>query len=221
MPQPRSNRVDSPEGRIPSAANTAPAAPRVVSYEVDLPGGGSLEMNTADEVTMWNETRDRYIKDFKVQKQNDLMQLGSILSLALMQYRAQRELADPKKAAGAVAMIEKCAEGIRKGEKALGIDRATREKGGQHNVHDYLANLKKAAYMKGVHLSDRVKAYEALAMECRWKIRLLRNGDTEDRAYHGLSEKSICDWLEKELATLEVKDKEWAKTKGALFVGKL
>lgn len=210
-----------PEGRIPRPADTEPAAARPTSFEVNLPGGGSLNLNTSDEVVMWNETRDRYIKDFKVQKQNDLMQLGSILSLALMQYRAQRELADPKKAAGAVAMIEKCAEGIRKGEKALGIDRATREKGGTHNVHDYLTNLKKAAYMKGVHLSDRVKAYEAMAMDVRWKIRLLRNGDAEDKAYHGISETSIVAGLEKELARLEELDKVWARERGAIWVGKL
>lgn len=221
MPTPRRPRVDSPEGRIPTPPDTAAGAAVPVSYEVALPGGGTLEMSTAAEVTMWNETRDRYIKDFKIAKQNDLMQLGSILSLALMQYRAQKDLADPKKGAGAVAMIEKCAEGIRKGEKALGIDRATREKGGTHNIHDYLTNLKRAAYMKGVHLSDRVKAYEAMAMDTRWRVRLLRNGDAEDRAYHGISEKSIVDGLEKELARLEVLDKKWAVEKGALFVGKL
>lgn len=210
-----------PEGRIPRPSDTEPAAARPTSFTVELPGGGELELSTADETVMWNETRNRYIRDFKIQKQNDLVQLGAILSLQLLLYRAQRELSDPKKIAGAVAMIEKCSEGIRKGEKALGIDRATREKGGQHTVADYLATLKKSAYMKGVHLSDRVKAYEAMAMETRWKIRLLRNGDVEDKAYHGLSEKSIIDGLEKELNRLEELDKTWAKEKGALFVGKL
>lgn len=218
---PPAKRVDSPEGRVPQPPG-GPAAPGTTSsFDVELPSGGPLTLNTADEVVMWNETRDRYVKDYKLVKQNDLMALGAILSMALMQYRAQRDLSDPRKAATALAMIEKCSEGIRKGEKALGIDKATREKGGQHTVSDYLTTLKRAAYMKGVHLSERTKNYERVIMECRWKLRLLRNGDIEDKAYHNLSPQNICDWLEKELIKLEDLDKKWAAEKGALFVGKL
>lgn len=170
---------------------------------------------------MWNETRDRYIKDFKLTKQNDLMALGAILSMNLQRYRAQKDLGDAKKAAAALAMVRECTKGIMESEKALGIDKAAREKGGQHTVSDYITRLKRAAYMKGVHLSERLKAYEAFNMEMRWKLRLLRNGDAEDKAYHNLSEKSICAWAETELAKLEEADKAWAKEKGALWVGKL
>lgn len=218
---PPAKRVDSPEGRIPQPPQGAIAPGVPNNFDVELPSGGPITLNTADEVTMWNETRDRYVKDYKLVKQNDLMALGAVLSLALMQYRAQRELSDPKKAPSAIAMIEKCSEGIRKAEKSLGIDKATREKGGAQNVHDYLTNLKRAAYARAVHLSKRLKAYEAFMMELRWKLRLLKNGDAEDKAYHNLSPQKICDWAEQQLNALEGRDKEWAKEKGAIWVGKL
>jgi hypothetical protein len=58
-------------------------------------------------------------------------------------------------------------------------------------------------------------------MELRWKLRLLQNGDDEDRKYHNVSEKSICEWAARELAKLEEADKKWAKEKGKVFVGRL
>lgn len=190
-------------------------------FEVELPHGGKLPVRDEHEVVMWNSTMRRYIADYKLTKANDLVLLGSILSQILAMYRAQRDLADPKKAASAQVVITKAAGEVRAGEKALGVDKASREKGGQQTLADYLQNLKKAAYEKGVHISERVTEYERVMMEARWKIRLLRNGDPEDRAYHHISEKAIINWLEQELATLERKDKQWRREKGAIFTGRL
>jgi hypothetical protein len=190
-------------------------------YEVELPGGGKLPVRDEHEVVMWNTTSRRYISDYNLTKANDLVLLGAILSQILSMYRAQRDLSDPKKAANAQVLITKATQEIRAGEKALGVDKVSREKGGAHTIADYVGNLKKAAYEKGIHVSERVTEYERVMMEARWKIRLLRNGDVEDRAYHSISEQSIIAWLESELAALEQKDKKWAREKGAIFVGKL
>lgn len=219
MPQPRTG----PQDRVPQdGAGHEPTFHAPGALEVKLPGGGMLSLLNPGEVTMWNETRDRYIRDYGLAKQNDLILLGSLLAQVLMLYRAQRELADPEKAPVAQSMIGKCAEEIRKAEKALGIDKATREKGGQHNVADYLTRLKRAAHAKGVHISNRVKAYEDVCMGARWRIRLYRNGDIEDKTYHGVeTPEKIVAWIEAELAKLEDADKEWAREKAAVFVGQL
>jgi hypothetical protein len=191
-------------------------------HVVEIPGGGGpLKLQNADEVLQWNNAAKAYIDDYGLIRVNDLQLLGAILSQGLAMYRAQVDLADPEKAKGASVRIRDAAAEIRELEKSLGIDKKSREAGGQHTVNDYVSRLKRAAHLKGVHISERVKAYEALAMEARWKIRLLRNGDDEDRNYHGLSEKAIVDWLEGELARLEELDKTWAREKGAVFIGKL
>jgi hypothetical protein len=135
--------------------------------------------------------------------------------------RAQRDLTDPKKAGAAQGVLIKAATEIRELEKALGIDKKTREAGGQHTVTDYITRLKRAAHAKGVRIAERVKAYEAFMMELRWKLRLLQNGDDEDRKYHNVSEKSICEWAARELEKLEEADKKWAKEKGKVFLGRL
>jgi hypothetical protein len=57
-------------------------------------------------------------------------------------------------------------------------------------------------------------------MDARWRLRLMRNGDPEDRSYHKLTPQNICDWLEEELRKLEELDQQYAKEKHAVFVGR-
>lgn len=192
------------------------------TFTVELPAGGRLELKTAEEVTLWEQSKRSYTDDYGIHKHGDLVLVGAILTQHLYMYRAQLDLTDPKKAPKAQGEITKTAAEIRELEKALGIDKKTREQGGQHTTADYLANLKKAAHLKGIEISERVKEYERVLMEASWKIRLLRNGDAEDRAHHGVSsEKEIVAWLEREIEEIEKKRQKWAAEKGAIFVGKL
>lgn len=97
----------------------------------------------------------------------------------------------------------------------------TREAGGQHTVASYVEELKRAAHQYGIHVSKRVKLYEKFVMELRWRLRLLENGDAEDRAYHGISEDKIIAWCREQLESLEDADKKFASDKGRLWVGRL
>lgn len=217
---PRSRDAD-PSDRVPQPGAAPSSFKDRSALEVVLPAGGRLSLSSQDEVIMWEETSQRYIDDYDLKKANDLLQLGGILSQALMMYRAQKDLANPDKAMVAQATIKLASDEIRKAEKALGVDKATREKGGQHTVADYVTKLKRAAHAKGVRISERVMAYEKVMMEAKWKIRVLRNGDKEDRDYHRVTADSIITWLEQELAVIEEQDKTWAREQGAVFVGKL
>lgn len=190
-------------------------------FEVQLPAGGKITLNDADEVLLWDEAARRYIQDYGLAKANDLVLLGAILSQSVAMYRAQQALNDPKKASNAIIQIGKCSEHIRELEKSLGIDKKTREQGGQHTTADFVTTLKRAAHAKGIRIADRVKDMEAFFNELKWKIRLLENGDDEDRAQHGLTPQSVLEWASRELGKLEEKEKEWAHTQGKVFVGRL
>lgn len=211
-----------------------------VSFDVELPSGGRLHLQTEEEVDLWEESSRRYIEDYGLSQQNDLILLGAILTQQLAMFRAQARMngmeaefdADGlptgryKKTAlkasdmtAAQTIIIKAATEIRELEKALGIDKKTREQGGQQTVAGYVGTLKEAAREYGLHISKRVKAYEQLCMDARWKLRVLRNGDAEDRQYEGISEASILNWLEEELAKLEEIDKQYANERGRLYLG--
>lgn len=211
-------------------------------YEVDRPGGGKLMVISKDEVEMWDELRDRYTKDYALIKANDLALLGAILSQHLLMFRAEKRLngmtpqldhakvptglyehTPPKPAdiAAAQKAITTASKEIRELEQSLGIDKKTREAGGQHTVGDYVTKLKKAAHEMGVHIAERTLAYENFVMELRWKVRLNENGDEEDKKYHDISPEKIVEWASIEMAKLEQVDKDFAKQKGRLYLGQL
>jgi hypothetical protein len=199
-------------------------------------------MQSADEVAQWEESSKRYQEDYGLTKTNDLVLLGAILTQQLALYRAQRTLVgmapefDAKgvptgryvhvrlkdsEASAARTIVEKAAGEIRGLEKSLGIDKKSREAGGAATVGNYIATLKKKAHSYGVHLSDRMKKYDQVIMEARWKRRLMHNGDAEDLREHNLNDATFLAWLDGELDALEEADRKWAKEKGRLYVGKL
>jgi hypothetical protein len=214
------------------------------AHEVELPAGGRIQLQSIEEVELWENSHRRYIEDYHLNKTNDLVILGGLLMQQVLLFRAQRKIngmipevdnnnvptgryrLDPDqdegvKAAARKELNEAMAE-IRRAEQSLAIDKVSREAGGTVTVEDYIRRLKRAAHDRGIHLNKRFIAYEALANELRTKIRMLRNLDAEDRAYEGVpTADAVLDWAEQELKSLEEADKRYARDKHKLYVGKL
>lgn len=209
-------------------------------FDVDLPAGGKLHLQSAEEVDMWEEAAKAYIADYNLTRTNDKVLLGSILTQQLAMFRAQQALngmeavldannvptgryqqtkLKPSEQAAAQKMIRDASAEIRDIEKSLGIDKKTRESGGAETVRDYISKLKRHGHAMGVHISKRVLRYEAFCMELKTKLRMMENLDDEDRAYHGLSWEAIGKWAYKELLDIEEVDKKYANEKGKLFIG--
>lgn len=211
-------------------------------FEVEAPAGGRLYLRNQEEVDLWDEMCESYKTDYRLVRQSELVLLGSLLTQALTLYRCQQELTGlvPKHDASGVPLgemeevkitptqrnaiqktLSDASKEIRELEKALGIDKKSRESSGSQTVADYVLTLKKAGHRMGVHIFKRTKMYEQFAMDLRWRLRLLRNGDDEDRRYHDISEEKICAWAEGVLAEVESFDREFAKEQSLLFGGKL
>lgn len=209
---------------------------------VDLPAGGRIPLMTIEEVDLWNESRDKYIADYQLVQQNDLNLLGAVLIQQIQLFRSQQVIAGMEaevdgagvptgryvarqmkaaEIAKAQSTLIKASDEIQKIEKSLGIDKATREKGGAHTVQNYILSLKAAARDYGIHLAERTLAYEKVCMDARQRLRILKNADDEDKAYHQITPENICDWLFDELGMLEELDKQYAAQKGKLYVGQV
>lgn len=212
------------------------------SYEVELPAGGLLHLQTPDEVQFWQDSLARYTEDYTLLKQNDLITLGQLLQQQVLLFRFQTQIngmepeLDPNDVPTGkykrvtltpteVATIQKamtaCSTEMRELEKALGIDKKTREQGGTHTVDSYIKAVKRAGHTRGVHIAERTIEYEKVVNELRVRLRMLYQGDKEDRAYHSITPKTILDWLRDECARLEQVDIDFAQQKGKLFVGQL
>lgn len=220
--------------------NTNMPGPNVC--EVEAPGGGKVLLRSEEEVSLYEEMSSAYQADYRLVRQSEKVLLGSILSQALILFRAQTEMTGLKATvdAGGVPTgdyeevdltgaqktaiqrtISDATKEIREIEKSLGIDKKSRDSGGQENVSSYLTTVKRAAHRMGVHIHKRVKLYEEFAMELRWRLRLLRNGDDEDKKYHDISPEKVCIWAENILGEIEEFDKLFAKSQAKLFGGKL
>lgn len=209
---------------------------------VELPAGGVLHLQTSEEVDLWNTSLARYNEDYVLVKQNDKFALGALLQNQIILFRAQTaingmkpeldsndvptgryrrvELDGGELLAYQRTMLEASKE-MRALEKQLGIDKATREAGGTHTVDNYLTTLKRAAKVRGIHLSKRLIEYERVTNELKWKLRMLYNADAEDRAYHNITPKAILDWLREEMKHLEQIDIDFANDQGKVFLGQL
>ena len=235
--------VTGPEGAAPAAKQRKTrksSATPLLLHEAALPGGGSIALTNPREKVFFDEKRKMYSKEYPLTKPNDLSRLGQLLTLELVAHRmTQRMMGQvmlfdsagaPTGRFEAVAEEEitsitdrlpKIQKEIRDLEKALRTDKQAREGEGTHDIRSYFETLKRAAFDYEVHLSDRYKAYDEVVNELRWKIRILRNADQEDRDYHHISEESIIKYIEDELLRLELLDIEFAADKQSLWVGKL
>lgn len=211
-------------------------------FQVEAPGGGKVLLRSEEEVNLYEEMSTAYQNDYRLVRQSEKVLLGSILGQALIIFRAQTEMTGlrakvdasgvptneyedikltPAERGSIQKTISEATKEIREIEKSLGIDKKTRDSGGQENVATYITTLKRASHRMGVHIHRRVKLYEEFSMELRWRLRLLRNGDDEDKKYHDISPEKICVWAENKLAEIEEFDKLFAKSQAKLFGGKL
>lgn len=199
--------------------NGAGPPPEPTIYEVERPAGGTITVRSAAEAELYTRSRDRYIEEYGFHRMNDMMLLGSILAQQIEMFRAEGALQDETKAPAAHSKLMKATDQVRELEKALGIDKKTRDAGGQHTLDAFIAQLKRGARAHGIHIAERTKWIEGFIMELSWRVRLLKNGDAEDRRLEGLTEQTVIDWCEQQIEEFHSKEKEWAHEVGKVFVG--
>jgi hypothetical protein len=212
------------------------------NFDVDMPAGGRMYLQSAEEVDLWQKTMSRYMDDYHLTNINDLHMLGAILQQQVLLFRSQRMLngmeaeldaggvptgryvqhkLDAEATASAQKIMNTATGQITSLEKVLGITKEQRESGGQVSVEQYLRTLKRAAHDRGIRITERVTAYEQFVQDISWRLRVLKNADPEDRAYHDISAESICGWARGQIEELEEVDRKFARERGALYTGKL
>lgn len=212
-------------------------------FTVHMPGGGGeMWLANAAEVDRWQTLETQYREQYDLRKVNDLTNLGTLLVQQINLYRAQLALSgripetdeDGLPTGRQVSKVLKPAEvkshqesvtaaskEIREIEKAMGIDKKSRDQAGDESLRSWLITMKERAHRMGLHVSKRTRAYEEFAMELRWRVRLNEIGDSEDKAYEDCSDEGVVKWAREQLATLEQHDKEFATEEGALVLGRV
>lgn len=210
-------------------------------YRVDLPGGGGgIHLQSLEEMDRWTTLAAAYQEQYDLRKINDLTNLATLLVQHISLYRAQQALSGrvpemdedelptgryvsrllkPAEIRAYQEQVNTASKEIRDIEKAMGVDKASRDKGGDESAKAWLIQMKARAHRYGLHVSKRVTKYEEFVMELRWRLRLNLNGDSEDKAYENVSDADIIKWAREKLAELEEVDKTFAAEEGALVLG--
>jgi hypothetical protein len=210
-------------------------------HRVEMPGGGGgITLQSDEEVDRWQMLEAAYRDQYDLRKVNDLTNLGTLLVQHMSLYRAQQalsgrftELDNEGLPTGRYAyrvlkvnetrvyndQATTASKEIRELEKAMMVDRASRDKAGDESLKGWLVTMKARAHRYGLHVSNRVKRYEEFAMELRWRLRLNEVGDPEDKAYENVSDADIVKWCREQLRELEEADRKFAQEEGALVLG--
>jgi hypothetical protein len=212
------------------------------NLEVELPAGGKLHLKTIEELDVFEEARDAYLSDYSLTNQSDKLAVNTMLLLHLEAFRASQRIngmepeldnagvptgryvnakISAQDRASALSILMKTRESIADTEKALGIDKRTRDQGGSYDVKTYIDGAKSGAREFGIHLSKRYVAYVTVFKSARTQLRMLRQLDSEDLAEMRLTPESFLKWLWDEMEKLDEVDRKFAHEKGRLIVGRV
>lgn len=212
-------------------------------FTVDMPGGGGqMWLSNMPEVDRWQTLEAQYREQYDLRKVNDLTNLGTLLVQQINLYRAQMALSGriqetddeglptgrmiskvlkPAEVKSHQEAVTAASKEIREIEKAMGIDKKSREQAGDESLRTWLVTMKERAHRYGLHVAGRTKAYEEFAMELRWRLRLNQVGDAEDKQYEDCTDEGVLRWARERLAELEAKDQTFAQEEGALVLGRV
>lgn len=212
-------------------------------HTVEMPGGGGLMwLQSREEVDRWQTLEGQYVSQYDLRKVNDLTNLGTLLVQQVNLYRAQMALSGrvpqldeeglptgkmvsrvlkPAEVKAHQEAVNIASKEIREIEKAMGIDKKSRDQAGDESLRGWLVVMKERAHRYGVHVTGRTKRYEEFVMELRWRLRLNEIGDTEDKVYEDCTNDGLLKWGREQLADLEEKDRKFAAEEAALVMGKV
>ena len=210
-------------------------------HTVEMPGGGgSMWLSSQAEVDRWQTLESQYREQYDLKKINDLTNLGTLLVQQINLYRSQMALSGrlpetdedglptgrmlsrvlkPAEVKSYTEQVTNAAKEIREIERAMGIDKKSRDNAGDESLRSWLVGMKERAHRYGLHVSKRVKCYEEFAMELRWRLRLEEIGDAEDKHYEDCTAEGIMKWAREELNKLEQVDRDFASEEAALVIG--
>ncbi len=191
------------EGPIPAIPKPPPPA---AGLTVETPLGGSLTLSSPADVTVYEQRRDAYRRDFEFENASDLGGLETLLSLEVSLAQIQRCIAQGRMDNGQVlrptdtarfltqsnALIQR----VEAQKRSLGMDRESRARATADNPGTYLSTLLIRAKQYGASRNEEViKAVDLWHALKGIVERYDRSNDFERMQVGITSEADIVDWI--------------------------
>jgi hypothetical protein len=192
------------------------------------PSGAEIKLLSDGEKEFYEQIAARYLEDNILSNISDLQELDRILVMEAMIYRWSQWLLEEKDYFGepvSVADLQKnisdYSKEIRLVKKALGIDKATREKEHGETVADYIHNLKLRAQEFGVVRNQQAYAAITLWQELVGIITFHLNSSPDERNEFKANERDVIEWIISKLPEFNKIDEEFRESSQKIWIRKI
>lgn len=192
---------------------------------VTTPSGSALNLLTEMEKEYYESSSEKYQKDNIILNMSDLQELERILLMETLVYRWGQWIAEEKDYFGDPVNVMELQKNIKEysGEirlvkKALGIDKATREKEHGETVSDYIHNLKLRAQEFGIHRNNQAVKAITLWQELVAVVQFHMGCNPDERNEFHANESDVIKWIVDHIPVFEEIDDEFRKTSQTYWV---
>ena len=177
-----------------------PQAPDI--YEVPTPAGAVFTVIGLAEKGYYEALATRYLTDNHLVNISDLQDLDRLIGMEVMVWRWQRWLSEEVDYWGGTPDIPELRKNIKEYstelrllKKAVGLDKASRDRERGESVVDYIENLKLRAkefvYMRNEQAVKAITLFQELSS----LITLHDNSSPDERRDMDVEEKDIIEWI--------------------------
>lgn len=185
---------------------------------VTTPAGAEVKLLTEEEKRHYENLATLYQEHNAFSNISDLQELDRLLTMEIMVYRWTQWLTeerDYENEAVNVADLNKnindASKEIRLIKKALGIDKATRDRSEETNVAEYISNLRRRAKEFGVMRNKQAVAAITLWKELIGKVDFYEGCDEIERKEFRAQAEDVIHWIRQQDARFNEIDDAFRK----------
>lgn len=183
---------------------------------VTCPSGATIKVLSDGEKEYYEQIATRYQADNIFQNITDYQELDRLLIMELMVYRWSQWLSEERDYAGELVNVDEIRKNIienskeiRLVKKALGLDKATRDKESAESVGEFIHQLKLRAKEFGIMRNEQAVSAITMWKELIGIITFYHNSTPEERKEFNRTSDDIMQWILDQNEQFEKIDEEF------------
>lgn len=183
---------------------------------VTCPSGATIKVLSDGEKEYYEQIAQRYQADNIFQNITDYQELDRLLIMELMVYRWSQWLSEERDYAGELVNVDEIRKNIienskeiRLVKKALGLDKATRDKESAESVGEFIHQLKLRAKEFGIMRNEQAVSAITMWKELIGIITFYHNSTPDERKEFNRTSDDIMQWILDQNEQFEKIDEEF------------
>lgn len=195
---------------------------------VTTPSGASIKVLTDGEKDYYESIAQRYMADNIFQNIADYQELDRLLIMELMVFRWSQWLAEERDYENEMVNVDEIRKNIienskeiRLVKKALGLDKATRDKENAESIGDYIANLRLRAREFGIMRNEQAAAAITMWQALIGEVDFYEGATDDERREFNRTAEDIIAWIRQQDAKFREIDEKFRESSQRYWVREL